>query len=430
MNAFSEEECLAFGKSRPEMVNDYRRMVDIALYQADPLSSTEIATLQALAIYVGSIRVLDSSRRAWSMVALLDRIGRALGIHKELPGEPIYTRELRRRLWYSVIFLDCFSSFDRGSDPTIMRDTYNRPLPTNVNDNDFDEYSTSLTSRQYEITDMSLALMAHEGAIFPLRGTSDFGSGKGQSWQQDLQTAYEIRTLINDKYLRYCIPGKPEHDVIRYTGAAAVHSIFLRAVRPMRYDSNTPPPRVDSPWVMDLALNILRHAEELWVYMEKRWRRMPWVPWHAIAVALAALCSLRDTPVANEAWALIDKAMVRYAPDVADGANGMLWRPIEKLYKKAAAFRDGTDTQQIQQAQQHQPVAASTGAVFVPSQQAPLQNPLMEMPGADLMMNAPDPMFDLSSDMMATLPNDTSWLDWESIIKDIGEVKAEDMQWM
>lgn len=78
-------------------------MVDLVLYQADPLCSTELATLQALAIYVASIRVLDSSRRAWSMVAVLDRVGRAMGIHREYPGEPIYLRELRRRLWYTVM---------------------------------------------------------------------------------------------------------------------------------------------------------------------------------------------------------------------------------------------------------------------------------------------------------------------------------------
>lgn len=430
MTALTDEECVGFGRPRREMINDYRRMVDIALYQADLMCSTEIAALQALVIYVASIRVQDSSRRAWTMVALLDRIGRALGIHNELPGEGIYIREIRRRLWHAVIFLDCFSCYDRGTDPTIRPNTYNRPLPSNVNDSDFDEYSTTLVCRQNEITDMSLALMAEEGATLPLRRMSSLGSAsKGQTWQQDLQQAYEIQTIMHNKYTRLCDPSNPEHDNLRYTTTAAVHSIFLRAVRPMKYDSSTPPPRVDSPWVMGLALNILRHADELWNQIGRRWRRMPWVPWHATAVALAALCSVRGTPLADEAWTLVDKAMVRYAPDVADGANGMLWRPIEKLYKKAAAFRDEKDVKQPLQAQYALPTLP-VNSNFFPLQQGPMQDPSMGMASGDMMMNVPDPMFDISSDMMATLPNDTSWLDWESIIKDIGEVKAEDMQWM
>ncbi|CZT22442.1 uncharacterized protein RCC_08312 [Ramularia collo-cygni] len=428
MNAFSEVDCVALGKPRREMINDYRRMVDIALYQADPLRSMELATLQSLALYVASIRVQDSSRRSWSMVALLDRIGRALGIHNELPGEPIYLRELRRRLWYGVILLDCYSSYDRGSDPTIMPDTHNRPLPSNVNDSDFDEYSTSLVSRVNEMTEMSLALMSHDAVAISLRGTSTLGNAKGQTWQQNLQTAYNLQTYMENTYFRHCDLSNPQHLMIKYAGTSAVNSIILRAVRPMQIDSGTTPPRVDSPWVMGLALNILRHSEDLWRQIKEEWRRMPWVPWHAIAVALAALCSIRGTDLANEAWTLVDKAMIRFAPDVADGVNGMLWRPIEKLHKKAAAFRDGIEMRQTLRAQITVP-AVHEKIAYPPDQHAVVQPPLPQIPAGNLMMNASDRTFDLSEDMLTTLPNDTSWLDWESIIKDIDEMKAEDMQW-
>lgn len=427
-NACSDEECLVFGKSRRELVNAFRRKVDVALYQADPLNTTELATLQALVIYVGSIRVLDSSRRAWTMVALLDRVGRALGVHQEFAGESIYVRELRRRLWYAVIFLDCFASMDRGTDPTIMHNSYNRPPPSNVNDDDFDEYSSTLVCRSGEITDMSLAMMAHDGCIIPFRTSAAPASSRSQPWQVALQKAYELQTLFQEKYFRHCNPENTFHQTIRYTGIAIYHSIFLRAVRPLQYDSSTPPPRVDSPWVMNLALNILRHSEQMWFHHTRVWRRMPWVPWHAIAVALAALCSVRGNDIADEAWSLVDNAMVRYAPDVADGASGMLWRPIEKLYQKAAAFRDGVYAPELLRNQPVMPVVQEGSAIFhVP--QIKQQGSSSGIP-RDFMIDAADPMFDLSSDMMASLPSDTSWLDWEMIVKDIDEVKAEDMQWL
>lgn len=54
-NAYTEEECESkFGKSQDLVVLQYRRMVDIALYQADPLNTTEVATIQACALYIVS----------------------------------------------------------------------------------------------------------------------------------------------------------------------------------------------------------------------------------------------------------------------------------------------------------------------------------------------------------------------------------------
>lgn len=56
VNACTNEECMAIlGKSRDQLAQDFRRAVDVALYQADPLNTTETATVQALIIYVVSI---------------------------------------------------------------------------------------------------------------------------------------------------------------------------------------------------------------------------------------------------------------------------------------------------------------------------------------------------------------------------------------
>ena len=55
MTAITEEECVdKFNRPRDGMIQEYRTMVDIALYQADPLNSTDMATLQAFVLYVVS----------------------------------------------------------------------------------------------------------------------------------------------------------------------------------------------------------------------------------------------------------------------------------------------------------------------------------------------------------------------------------------
>lgn len=60
-NACTDEECIAIcGKPREQLAQEFRRMVDVALYQADPLNTNELATLQALTIYVVSLRPMIS----------------------------------------------------------------------------------------------------------------------------------------------------------------------------------------------------------------------------------------------------------------------------------------------------------------------------------------------------------------------------------
>lgn len=54
-NAITDEEAETyFGKAQTQLVSEYRKLVDIALYQCDPLNTTEIATLQALVVYTVS----------------------------------------------------------------------------------------------------------------------------------------------------------------------------------------------------------------------------------------------------------------------------------------------------------------------------------------------------------------------------------------
>ncbi|EME46905.1 C6 transcription factor-like protein [Dothistroma septosporum NZE10] len=425
INAYTEEECQAtYGKPLNQMVQEFRRNVDVALYQADPLNTTETATLQALVLYVASVRVMDPSRRAWSLIGLLVRIARAMGIHREIGGESPFMAEIRRRLWYNIVFLDCYASVDRGSEPAIHPETFSRLLPLNVNDVDFDESSTSIASRE-GITDTSISLIAMEGSVLALKFSlpEDSTAGAAQSWQTRLELAYEYQRSVNDKFLRHCDPTNMKHHMmIIGTGTAAANAMILRAVRPIHIHPNSVPPRVDSPWVMELALNILRHANMTWEQLTGRWRRMPWVPWHAIGVALAGLCSIRGTDQANEAWILVEQSMACYGENVADSPTGMLWRPIAKLYQKAKAFRDQPEIKAAAPIPVNMDLAWNDPTV---TQQPVVMNTGTAGPMDP--MGMPADVFNFPPDMHASLPSDNSWLDWESILKDMDEIKGDDM---
>jgi hypothetical protein len=220
-------------------------------------------------------------------------------------------------------------------------------------------------------------------------------------------------------------------------GYAASHSIILRAVRPIHCNPNSIPPRVDSPWILQLAVNILRHCDQAVRLRDgESWRLMPWVPWHAIAVALAGLCSIRGTALANEAWELVDRSMAFNAAIVADSRNGLLWKPLERLRRKAAAFRDQDySIPPSYDILGQQPLPRSEPQQQLPLPQlqpSPQLNTATQMT-TDVVDNysnftfdpeilMPDAGFTFSADMLSSLPPaDASWFDWESMVKEMDD---------
>ena len=362
-----------------------------------------------------------------------------MGLHHEsVPRTPFIT-ELRRRLWHQIRFLDLYAALDRGSELLIAFGSYDTPLPKNTNDSEFDESSTTIQDHETGLTDMSYARLAYDATYHTHRLTIPETKATGETWQQRLELAEKFRDQVQERYLQYCSDEVPFQRMMKRVAGAMTASMMVRAIRPMQKHLSSVPPRVDSPYVLQIALNSLRVSEDIQKDPETtQWRWMVWVQWHALAIALAGLCSIRDTDLANEAWIYVEQAYARASRDVADARNGMLWRPIDKLYKKASAFRDhGVTPQTISPAQQTQ----------IPPMDPTFQNstfdrsfgqlPAQPIPGAmptGGVLNSPMDL-NLANSTMGGLDlgnTDMSWMDFERILEDMsnpGEMALPDMQW-
>jgi hypothetical protein len=127
--------------------------------------------------------------------------------------------------------------------------------------------------------------------------------------------------------------------------------------------------------------------------------------------------------------------MAYNAAMVADSRNGLLWKPLERLRKKAAMFRDQSSI----------PIAPHTPQNFVPDikpaapsmpnglqhqQQLPLGDNMANYNlGFDQEVLLPDAGFAFSAEMLSSLPPaDASWFDWESMVKDMDDTGMNGMQ--
>ena len=163
VTSLTEEECLQnFHYGRNFLLAKYRSGTESALSNADLLCTKEIGTLQALVIFLVSIfvssdsplstshtnyknyantsqttvRSNDDTMFAWTLFSVAVRLGHSLSLHRESSWTSIspFTRELRRRLWWSIVGLDVRGLEDRGSDPFILPSSFNTMKPLNIND--------------------------------------------------------------------------------------------------------------------------------------------------------------------------------------------------------------------------------------------------------------------------------------------------------
>ena len=107
---------------------------------------TELSTLQVEILVVLSSSV-SRPERLWSCTGTLVRSAMIIGLHLDpanIKSISLYQMEMRKRLWATVLEIDLQASM-MGGMPLIAPelDSYN-PVPTNLNDEDFDESSTKL----------------------------------------------------------------------------------------------------------------------------------------------------------------------------------------------------------------------------------------------------------------------------------------------
>jgi hypothetical protein len=388
----------------------------------------------------------------WTLLAMIVRIATAMNLHREPSTYCTYyspfQRELRRRLWWRIRYLDVFSSIDRGSELLISAESCSVELPTLTNDDMFDENSTVIPVLEGKDADTSFTNVCFDACITIEQLLKPEIQPSGETWEKRHQLALDFGARVDEKYMQYFSRGTA-FDSFRIAVCESMKaSMILRAVRPMqRYVSSTPP-RVDSPYVLRMAMENLRGANQIYsTKSTERWRWQIWVQWHALGVALAGLCSIRNTPLAEETWYYVEKQYEMSAKYVADTKNGMLWRPVERLYKKAIAFRDAAPGQTPKFTPEAQLPAATDSIPSRPSFETSVPGTsatisfqpfrpsfLPSYSSSELGVSAPgdlpvgsmslDPSMGTTQDFTNGLGSldsfaaDPSWIDWSQIMND------------
>jgi len=135
-----------------------------------------IAAMRALCLIITAKSVTNTTCWAmdtcWLLTGLVTRLAISMGYHRDSPDDPqapftAFEREMRRRLWTAVVYLDLQMSLTSGL-PLLQLDGISADAPANVDDVDIspDNDGQPLVSRMFEYTDSSPQVLLHRS--FPV----------------------------------------------------------------------------------------------------------------------------------------------------------------------------------------------------------------------------------------------------------------------
>ena len=142
----------------------YLRGAAVDLIQAwldglDRKQRAELSTLQVELLLLPSRHLREAhAEKLWSCTGAIVRSAMLMGLHLDPRGmkdiSP-YRAEMRRRLWAVVVEIDLQTSMMVDLPPIVPELSSYHPVPSNLNDEDFDEYSKTLPTPRplSELTD-------------------------------------------------------------------------------------------------------------------------------------------------------------------------------------------------------------------------------------------------------------------------------------
>lgn len=316
------DECLAMlGESRSVLLSRYRRGTKKALARAKFLGTSDVMVLVAFVLHLLSMRDVYDANTLWTLTGVANRIAEGMGVHKDgssLGLNPFDT-EMRRRLWWQLIFLDFRVAELSGSGSMGHMASWHVRLPSNINDSDIWPGMTEEPVTQERGTEMIFCLTRYELGNFWKQKllTKDPNGDFGTLWEnfrkqgaiEDKEKGIsELERHLEYKYARYCDPSVPVEFMAILVTRAATNGMRLMTHHPRRYAKDEDMPDSERKLCWSLVIKLLEIDNLL--HASKQMRRFVWhtdhyFQWQALILALGELTKHPLHEHADRCWQLV-----------------------------------------------------------------------------------------------------------------------------
>ncbi|GKZ37992.1 hypothetical protein AbraIFM66950_009884 [Aspergillus brasiliensis] len=323
----SQESCRTFGMDKAALISKYRKDLDCALGRADYMVTNDLTVLQAFVISLIALRCHDRSRRFWTMTAIALRIAHALELHDPNPSFAIqpFEKEMRRRLWHAIGWLDMQASLC-GVSESMFQSSWLIFQPFHIiDDGDFGPNSEI----QMRPRDILLFLKPPAPYINDIHKRQQLV--RTFKWRVD-----ELIAGLQPEQINF-------HWYLKEIAHTIVMFLQLLAFRPLKKDVPLEPSHASGMDMLKLAVEVLDSRRR--VYSNPRTEPWHWLeplffPWHALAIALAEVRACEDLSLMESVWPSIEQTYARFTTFHDELPRAWLQRSVYELIEQARKRRE------------------------------------------------------------------------------------------
>ncbi|TID22922.1 hypothetical protein E6O75_ATG02096 [Venturia nashicola] len=328
-----------------------------ALIKAAFVRSTDLTTLTAFLNFLLCMRHGFDAQTLWVLSGVAFRIAQRIGLHHDQASDSLspFEIEMRRRLWRQLIILDHTSSELAGSAPTysIMIGQSDAKLPLNVNDTDLSPTMSSFPTPHEGATDMIFCQLRYEFGSFFVQLTKPGLKAQQQQQQQAHhggiddspfsmakkdETINALEQTLQQKFLKYCDPLIPLHNLTAIAARAAICGMRLRAHHPRQYaDGGASMSQSERDTLFTLSLKIMQYdtlvhaTPSLHKFL---WHVRVYFQWHALIYLLTEMRFRKVGPEAEKAWEQVEDVF-QYHAEILNQDDYALYSAIRILTLRA-----------------------------------------------------------------------------------------------
>ncbi|KAI6887948.1 hypothetical protein KC360_g358 [Hortaea werneckii] len=350
--SLTEEECqTTLQETRAELISKFRMAAEDALSAAGFVTTSDIVVLRAFVLYLAALRSLGETSYVWSMTGLAIRVAGSMGLARDgsMLGLPPFECEMRRRLWWAIVYLDARTAELVGQDGDLLMQNYDVKLPSNVNDSELFPSMHRLPEHRAAATDAVYVLLRATVA-YCLRSLPR-ESGPNGTWSRmrapNVPVAEKLGILeaterkFEDEILRYCDPTVPLQKIC--INSACTFLVKMRLVSGLPYSTGSAQEKLENGYsddVFQLSFRIMQLQLELWTEpgMQKwRWHWQGQFQWYAFAELLRQTRLRKPDELTSKAWAMIHSVFQIIVPTLEVGSKSPLLNGLKTLLNTASS---------------------------------------------------------------------------------------------
>lgn len=360
ITSLDEEEALAcFDTPGIGLIARFRLGTERALANAELLTTRKIETIQAFVIYLSLLPYIGGQELLSPFMGLLLRIATSLQLHRDAENFKMPTLskveiEIRRRLWWQIIFLDSRSRSKRIAGLSASDTMFDTKTPSHMPEDGKAFLDPSDAQNQ------SIVCVIRSEIWLLCRFLN---ANRPNPLEQKLDAFNRTRSRLEALYMPSVSSNHALTSLVKAMTSLVLskveHAIYLQHFHNLKELSQTSSQEMMQHH-LDLSIDILKQAHRL--RTEPSWKRWRWqlqgdFPWTSMSVVFIQLCQSPWSTISEKGWALTHLILEEAQDKVKISPS---WDKLNKLIIAAEAHRGRNSTERtLQTRPQNKPYTAS-----------------------------------------------------------------------